>query len=238
MLLEDLAQFLDCFFAIDRYAQAERGGVYLPSSHPIERLGLALEPWAQLPQWIEQQKLDALFLHRPWKLQPEQLPTEIGVVSYHLAFDECLTLSFNPRLAAALCLSAVSVLGEKQGRAIGMIGEIPTQTFNRYRSHVNEVFGRQEEVRVGMQTQVTKVAVVGAMTDVLVREAAERGADLYITGQFRQPAEIAVRDTGVNIIAVGHRQSEEWGLRAIAGVLRERWSRLEVVLPVQKRSIH
>ncbi len=40
-----------------------------------------------------------------------------------------------------------------------------------------------------------------------------------------------MRETRNGAIAVGHRRSEEWGLRAIAGVLRERWSRLEVVLP-------
>jgi hypothetical protein len=33
------------------------------------------------------------------------------------------------------------------------------------------------------------------------------------------------------VFVVGHRRSEEWGLRALAGVLRERWSALEVVLP-------
>jgi len=73
------------------------------------------------------------------------------------------------------------------------------------------------------------VAVVGAMTDALVREAAERGATLYITGQFRQPAKLAVAQTQIGVIVVGHRRSELWGLQALTGVVRERWSGLEVV---------
>ncbi len=231
LCLDELAQFLDRFFSVHRYSQAERGGVYLPSTRPLRRLGVALEPWAQLPQWVEQQRLDALFLHRPWKLQPGQLTQDIGVVSYHLPFDERLTLSFNLRLAEVLAMSALCVLGEKQGRAIGMIGDIPTQSFTNYCIYVDEVFAGLEEVRVGVHTELTRVAVVGAMTDALVREAAARDAQLYITGQLRQPACFAVRETGIGAIAVGHRRSEEWGLRAIAGVLRERWSRLEVVLP-------
>ena len=229
--LDDLVKFFDCFFAIDLYSQEERGGVYLPSTRPIRRLGLALEPWAQLPQWVEQQKLDALFLHRPWKLQPEQLNQEIGVVSYHLAFDERLTLSFNPRLAEVLCMSSLSPLGEKQGRHIGMIGDIPTGSFTSYCSYIDEVFGGQESARIGIKTEVSRVAVVGAMNEALVREAAARGADLYITGQLRQPAEIALIETGMSAIAVGHRRSEEWGLLAFANVLSERWYKLEVVLP-------
>lgn len=74
------------------------------------------------------------------------------------------------------------------------------------------------------------MAVVGAMTDALVREAALRGADLYITGQLRKPALSAVKETGIAVVAAGHRRCEEWGLKALAGVLRERWFELEVVL--------
>lgn len=112
-----------------------------------------------------------------------------------------------------------------------MIGQIPTQNFSSYCSCVNEVFDGHDEAHIGVRTEISQVAVVGAMTDTLVREAVERGADVYITGQFRKSASSTVSETGIGIIAVGHHRCEEWGLRAIAGVLRERWSRLEVVLP-------
>ena len=236
--LDDLAQFLDRFFAVHRYSQEERGGVYLPSTRPVKRLGLALEPWGQLPQWVESERLDALFLHRPWKLQLEAIAEDIGVVSYHLAFDERLTLSFNPRLAEVLAMTNLCLLGEKQGRAIGMIGDVPTQDFTSYHSYINQVFGGLEKACIGNKTEVSRIAVVGAMSDALVREADVRGADLYVTGQLRQPAEIATVETGIGVIAVGHRRSEEWGLRAIAHVLQERWYELEVVLPALGANSH
>lgn len=59
--LSDLAQFLDREIAIGRYSASERGGVYIPSTRPISRIELALEPWENLPQWVEKQKLGALF---------------------------------------------------------------------------------------------------------------------------------------------------------------------------------
>ncbi|MBV8887795.1 MAG: Nif3-like dinuclear metal center hexameric protein [Chroococcidiopsidaceae cyanobacterium CP_BM_RX_35] len=226
--LVDIAQFLDQFFAIHRFGE-DPGGVYWSSTGPISRLGLALEPWPQLADWAIAERLDGLFLHRPWKLQSNQLPPDIGVVAYHLAFDERLTLGFNPRLAEAFGMSGIAVLGEKAGRAIGMIGEIPAQSFAKYCCDLNEVFGGQDEACAGGHSEVKRGAVVGAMTDALVREAASRGADIYITGQLRQPAQAAVLETGISVVAVGHRRCEEWGLRALAGVLRERWARLEVV---------
>ncbi|MEI2578330.1 Nif3-like dinuclear metal center hexameric protein [Scytonema sp. PRP1] len=232
--LEDIAEFLNQFFAVDLYSQEERGGVYLPSTRRVKRLGLLLEPSAQLHKWVRTQNLDALFLHRPWKLQPEQLAPDIGIISYHLPFDERLTFSFNPRLAEVLGMSGLEVLGEKDKRAIGMIGEVPIQSFAHLCNCVNQIFGGYEQVDAAEPaaepTEVTRIAVVGAMTDLLVREAASRGANVYITGQLRHPAEQAVEETKIGAIAVGHRQGELWGLRALAGVLRERWSSLEVVV--------
>lgn len=226
--LNDIAQFLAHFFAIHRFDN-DQNGVYLPSTRPINRFGLALEPWAGLAEWANAEQLDALFLHRPWHLQPGQLAVDVGIVAYHLAFDECLTLGFNPRLATVLGMSTLEILGEKQGRAIGMIGDIPAQSFTSYSYCVEEVFGGQDEVCVSNK-EVSRVAVVGAMTDTLVREAADRGANVYITGQLRQKAKAAVLETGIAVVGVGHRRCEEWGLRAMSGLLCERWSRLEVIL--------
>ena len=228
--LEEIVEFLDRFFALHRFPLEERGGVYLPSSRPVKRLGLALEAWTHLPEWAKAKNLDALFLHRPWKLEAGKLTPDLGVIFYHLAFDEQLTISFNPRLAQVLGMSCLEVLGEKDGRAIGMIGEIPTSLFAGLCRCVNQIFGGNEQVHAENCIEVTRIAVVGAMTDALVREAAHRGANVYITGQLRQPAVQAMQETNMAVIAVGHRRSEVWGLRSLAGVLSERWSQLELVI--------
>ena len=228
--LEELARFLNQFFAVHRFGD-DQGGVYRDSSRPIRRIGLALEPWMRLDEWVSDRQLDALFLHRPWRLELERLEPDVGVVSYHLAFDECLTLGFNLRLAVALGMEGVEVLGERERRPIGMMGEVQPQSFASYCRYIDEVFGGQDKALAGGGKNVSQVAVVGAMTDGLVREAVLRGVDIYVTGQLRQPAEEAVRETKIGVVGVGHRRCEEWGLRALAGVMRERWCGLEVILP-------
>ena len=229
LYLSELAQFLNQYFAVQQFGD-DQGGIYCNSSRPIRRIGLALEPWTEIAQWVNEQQLDAIFLHRPWKLELEQPELKnIGVIFYHLAFDERLTLGFNPRLAQVLGMSEIEILGEKQGRPIGMIDEILPQSFDNFCSQIDEIFDGKEQAYPGNFQQVSGVAVVGAMTEVLVDEAAARGANIYLTGQWRQPAQAAVLETGINLIAVGHRRCEEWGLRSLAGVMRERWSKLDVI---------
>lgn len=232
--LERIARYLDRRFAVERYPD-ERGGVFRPSDRPVRRLGLALEPFPELPAWIRNRNLDAVFLHRPWSIAELPLPSDVGVLFYHLPFDEHLTLGWNPRLAAALGMRGMQPLGSKQGRTIGMIGDVAPCSIDELRHELGEVFGGLDAAAEG-NGKVTRLAVVGAMTDSLVREAAERGADAYVTGQLRQPARWAVAETGIDVFAVGHLRSELWGLQCLAGILRERWTKLDVELAPRGRS--
>lgn len=228
---EILTRFLDEYFAAHLYP-GDQTGIYRASPLSISRIGLALEASPALAGWIEAEQLDWLFLHRPWRLEEAGVAPTVGVVSYHLAFDEKLTLGFNPRLADALRMTNIEVLGLKDGRPLGMIGDVPRTTFSGFREMLREMFGGEDAAHkpASEEAGIARVAVVGAMNDELAREAHARGADIYVTGQLRQPAKRAITETGISVVCVGHRRSEEWGLRALAGVLRERWSELEVVL--------
>lgn len=229
ILLDDVVASLDQFFVIERFPD-EPGRLCRPSSRPIDRIGLALEPGPGLAKWVRDQQIDALFLHRTWSGTPLDLPNDVGIFSYHLPFDERLALGYNPRLAVALGMSEVEVLGKKQGHALGMIGDVRVRHVAEYFRIVRDVFGGYDEAHTPEQYAVTRVAVVGAMNKTLVHLAAARGADVYITGQYRQQGRVGVLETGIGVVIVGHARSEAWGLRALAGVLRERWAGLEVLL--------
>src|SRR5919199_2275738 len=202
--LGDLDKFLREEFKVDRYAANERGGIYRPSDRPIKRLGLALEPFPELTDWVSNEQLDALWLHRPWQLHDRGLPSDVGVLYHHLPFDETLTMGFSPRMATALgATSALEPLGFKQAtletgeplpqRPIGMLFDGAEQEFDGWLNHIKVMFDGYDRAEAGQSLNrsdqsISRIAVVGAMNDNLVREAAERGADLYITGQYRKQA--------------------------------------------------
>ncbi|MFD1143091.1 Nif3-like dinuclear metal center hexameric protein [Larkinella insperata] len=235
MLVSELTAFLTSFFNTVRYPPDEQGGVYerpnaAASDRPLHRLGLALEPGPDLPAWLHENRIDALWLHRPWQLDPSVLPPDFPVLFHHLPFDEHLTIGYNHPLADALGMSWTAtripeVLGTKQApgfpvRPIGMIGPVVELDFTGWCHRIAEQFGGYDEAKAGHQNRPERIAVVGAMNDALVREAAARGAGLYVTGQYRKSAQKAVDETGMAVLAVGHRRSEEWGLRMLAEILR------------------
>ncbi len=227
--LDELVDFLDQLLHADHHPD-DVGGVYVTSTRPIGRVGLALEPWPEIGAWAQAERLDAVFLHRPWQLDAGTLPPGIGVIAYHRAFDERLALAFNLELAAALGMSELEVFGTKDGRPIGMLGEVAQQDVAIYSRRLETVFGGLDRIAAGNRRDVTRVVVAGAMTDALVREAARRKADMYVTGQWRQPAEATVAATGIAVVVTGHRRSEAWGLRQLAQLMEEHWSGLQVIL--------
>ena len=225
----NLANFLDQYLETAKYAE-EGPLVRRQFPHFVRRLGLALEAWPGLPEWAAAEKLDAVFLHRAFKLDFAALPEDIGVMASHLPFEEKLALGYNPRLAAMLGMTHIETLGYRKGRPLGMLGCVPPQTVAAFYQSVSETFGGRDESRTCERNEVTRVAVVGAMTPELMHEASQRGAEVYVTGQMRKPAKEAIIDTGLGLVIVGHPRSEQWALSALANVLRERFCGLKVVL--------
>jgi putative NIF3 family GTP cyclohydrolase 1 type 2 len=227
--LSDIAQFLDDLFETARVPD-DAAGVVRPSERAVRRLGLALQPWSGVGHWARDAQLDALFMHRALRLDLALLDPDVGVLSYHRAFDEHLTLAYNPWLADALGMTGLDVLGRKEGRPIGMVGTVSEYMFARWPQRLEAVFGGLDDVVHATKRTGTRIAVVGAMNDALVREAAARDVGVYVTGQWRYPAAQAVAATGIGVAVVGHRRSEEWGLRMLGRILNERWPDLGIVL--------
>jgi len=226
--LADLETFLSEFLLADRFTD-DQNGVYRASSRAVKRLGMTLEPWPGISGWVDEQRLDAIFLHRPWKLGA--VPEGVGVLAYHYAFDERLTTGYNPLLAEALGMTGLEVLGYKEGRPLGMIGDVPRASLSAFRARVVGEFGGLEGVHGAQAGVVSRVCVVGAMRPALIREAAERGAQVYLTGEYRRGAAQAGAETGMSVLEIGHERSEVWGLGTLAEVLRGAFPGFAVVTP-------
>jgi putative NIF3 family GTP cyclohydrolase 1 type 2 len=83
---------------------------------------------------------------------------------------------------------------------------------------------------LGQAVEITNIAVMGAMNENLIMVAAQRGVQLYLTGQFRKTAAKAVEQTGLHVLATGHQQSERFGLQLLAEFLQERWPALTTLI--------
>lgn len=221
--LAALAAFID-ETADARAFPGEPPTVFIASERPVRRLGLALEPGPGLAGWVDADRLDAVFLHRPWGVADAGLPADTGVLASHAPFDHRLTIGANPELARDLRMGDPHPFGEKDGRALGMAGDVDPADPATLIRRIARLFGGVDEVLPGRMAPIRRIALAGAMTDAMVREAAARGAELYVTGQVRRPGMRAAAESGMGIVAVGHARGEVYGLRLLAAAIEGRFA--------------
>ncbi|GCE22490.1 Nif3-like dinuclear metal center hexameric protein [Dictyobacter kobayashii] len=228
--LEAMALYLDSYLDTARFPDDEHG-IYHAGKRTVGRIGLAIEPWPAIGQWVGEQELDALFLHRPWHINLHTLPPDVGVLAYHLAFDLSLTFGFNPPLAAALHMHNLLPCTFREGIAYGMLGDITPTPLKTLLAELATIFGHPAPITKKYTDIIQRIAVVGAMNDTSIRAAAAEGVQLYITGQLRQPARLAIEETKMTVAIIGHSTGEQWGLHALGNLLTAHWPQLEVYYP-------
>ena len=227
--LSELAAHLAPLLDAERYTrEGDPAGVWIASERPVRQLALRLDAGRAPYTWAE--GLDAVLLHRPFGLWPARLPPSLGVLAYHRALDDELAIG-SRAFARSLGLDLDDEPLRRGGTAIGLVGTRPQPVaLSDALDELGTAFGGWEEtLNMDDGRPVRRVALANAMTDALVRNAAARDVDLYVTGQVRKPAREAVAQTGIAVVATGQSRAEAWGLREIGRQLVVRWPELAIV---------
>lgn len=196
--------------------------LFRPGPDEVRRLALALEP-GDLPPTLE---ADALFLHRARRVG-DAWPG-LGVLGAHDGFDLHLTTGPNRRLARALGWTEVREV-VREGKLAGITATPPQRTWREVRAAIlAELGGEDDSWPPAPDAPLPlRLALMNAMNPGLIRQVADMGARLYLTGQMRPSAAGAARELGMGVIALGHRRTELWGLRQLARELRAAFPGLE-----------
>ena len=194
------------------------------SSTPIQRLALALD-WRDLPAELN---ADAALLHR--ERGAEQHWPELTLLGSHDGFDTHLTTGPNYALAHHLGWKDLQEVWD-DGLLHGIIATPPQSDFAALQQRLEDEFGPAEFALAPINPcPPVRVAIMSATRPPLVKQVAQHGVSVYITGDMRRSALPALQECGMGILAMGHRQTELWGLRQLARELQAEFADLEVMI--------
>ncbi len=144
----------------------------------------------------------------------------ISLLAYHLPLDAHPVLGNNAQLGALLGWNQAKVLG---GDLLWYADLPQPETAEAIAQRVEQVLGRRPLLEVVGEREVTRVAWCTGAAQSFIGQAADIGADLFLSGEVSEPTIHDARERGVHFIAAGHHATERYGVKALGEWLAERF---------------
>ena len=198
--------------------------------HESKRILIALDVRAEVIDYAEKNGFDTVVTHHPLiflplkELSGDTVVSEkalrlaragIAAMSFHTRFD-ALDGGVTDTLCKKLGFTPFAKFGEGDCARLCNIGE---QSFDRLAARVKEIFGPAHFFAEKATEKVHVAAVCGGAPDDEITEAKALGADVFICGEVKYHSAIDAADNGMNVICVGHYESEEPALEKLRDIV-------------------
>jgi dinuclear metal center YbgI/SA1388 family protein len=150
---------------------------------------------------------------------------DIALAAYHLPLDAHPELGNNALLARQLGASGLTPFAEHHGQSIGFIAELPGNGMTPQELQVatERITGRPTLAFLAGPERIARVGIVtGGGADYL-GDAAQAGADAFITGEVPERSMALAEEHRIHLIAAGHYATETFGIRRLGEHLAERF---------------
>jgi dinuclear metal center YbgI/SA1388 family protein len=150
------------------------------------------------------------------------LENDISLLAYHLPLDGHPELGNNARLAQLLNLSVERGMEPDNEHSIGLLGQLAEPVSGEeFAAFIEVKLGRKPFHVTGTDKPIKRVAWCSGAAQSMIDQAAELGADAYLTGEVSEPTVHSARELGIHFYAAGHHATERYGVQALGDYLAE-----------------
>ena len=207
-----------------------KNGLQVSHGRQVKKVGWAVDADLESIRKAGKEKVDFLIVHhglfwgssvldRKMRARRIREAKRLGVAIYssHLPLDAHPELGNSIGLLRALGLgdSKRKAFGVAMGRAIGWKVKGGRWKLRDMVNRMGRVTGRKAVVLGRGPKVCRKIGIVtGGFGDL--DQVVKAGLDTLITGEVGYPTEVKARELGINLILGGHRETEVFGVRALA----------------------
>lgn len=157
---------------------------------------------------------------------------DLSLAAYHLALDAHPVVGNNVLLARA-----IGVRPDERFADVGFGGPLEQPcAIDGLAARVEAELGRRPLVFASGPETIRRMAICSGGAAGYLRQAADEGYDCYLTGEPAEPSLALAAERGIHFVAAGHYATETAGIRALTGLLAERfglgWEFLDLPNPV------
>lgn len=152
------------------------------------------------------------------------LDNNINLVAYHLPLDIHCELGNNAQLASLLGLENVQDLPVSP-QGIVKMGELAKPlSLQDFTEHLEACLARAPLSEGHTNRLIRKVALCTGGGQNYIEQAAQAGADLFLTGEVSEQTIHFARENDIAFIAAGHHATERYGVKALGEYIAREFS--------------
>lgn len=208
-------------------------GLQIEGRAEISKIVTAVTASRAAADYAVKQGADMLLVHHGlfWKSEPvtitgwkkDRIATLLGhginMAGYHLPLDAHPELGNNARLAAHMGWETAYRFGEQNLLNAGRL-KTP-QTLAQLCADLQQKLSRTP-VAIGTENRkIERIVWCTGGAQGFFQEAAEVGADAYITGEISEAQFHLANETGVVFIGAGHHATERYGIQALGAAIAQ-----------------
>lgn len=247
MKLYELIQGLDAICPFSLQEDFDNSGLQVgDEKKEVQRIFLAFDFTEAVLEEALAKKADVIITHHPFlfygiktidrqswqgKMIFRLIQENVALVALHTNLDK-IDFGVNIQLGKDLGLQDLKVLfPEESGMGLGAIGKVAAPLpFADFVTGVKENLRRPSLKFAGNPwEQIETVAVLGGAGAEFIEAAKEKGADVYVSSDFKYHDAQKARNIGINIIDAGHFGTEVGVVRALAERLKKEFPKIEVI---------
>jgi len=152
----------------------------------------------------------------------------ITLLSYHLYLDNHPTLGNNAQLIKLLRAKLGQPFGDQEGVFWGFEGSyskpVPEEVF---RKKINSLCPGTRYFGKG-SGKISRFGIVTGGGAYIIKEAIDKKLDAFLTGEIVESLPAMTQEAGIHYYALGHYNSEKFGVKAIGEVLKKKFPKVEI----------
>ncbi|MDR0645955.1 MAG: Nif3-like dinuclear metal center hexameric protein [Elusimicrobiota bacterium] len=164
--------------------------------------------------WDKSQSITGVFGGRVRFL----IKNDINLAAYHLPLDFHPIVGNNTQIAKFIGLKNIVPFGNYRGKDIGFKGG-----FKRAADIETICKKLNGECLLFGNAKINRAAIVSGGAHDMLEQAADAGVDLFITGSRDEFVVEYCREAKINFIAMGHYNSEIFGVKALESYVKKRF---------------
>jgi dinuclear metal center YbgI/SA1388 family protein len=232
---KDLENYLNNYLNVSTIKDYCPNGLQVEGKLDIHKAAVAVSASLDTIEQAVLADVDALIVHHGlfWERDPYPLidvkktkielllKNGISLFAYHLPLDAHQEIGNNWKAARDLGWENLQPFGEYNGTEIGVSGTFASKTIDKFVAEIENYYGHAATTALGGSQTISSCALISGGAYKELPQAAAKGFDCFITGNFDEPAWNMAHEKKIHFLALGHTATEKIGPKALGNHLSE-----------------